>query len=214
MTRYFISQTNDVSLNKREVIGGFYELGFKNGNHDFSAETHNLSESDMATGKVVDLTQRINDFKTQFGDDKDFYIYFFCPFAKLDSESSDFKVKFDLNGEALADGAIETKTKQELEDEMHKLNTGEEILRKSASASPHTTKERWDDILAEVRASGSVSTTESKMSTSPSNYYSVIERELKLKVGEDDAPNVETVNPKNCLILRSVCFLQEEELSF
>lgn len=193
MTRYFISQSNDVALIHRDAIGGFFELQFRNGNHDYTVETNNMTEADMATGKTVDLTQRINDFKTQFGADQDFYIYFFCPFIKENSESTDFKVKFNLNSEELAEGAVTTKTQQELEDEMHETNTGLEILRKSDSTSPDLTKERWDKILAEVKKSGSQSIIESLMASSPSNYYSVIERNLRLQIGNDDAPDVEKV---------------------
>jgi len=183
-----------VELINRDAIGGFYELQFNTSHHDFTAKSNAMSESEMTTGQTVNLTQRINDFKTQFGSEKNFYIYFFCPFIKENSESTDFKVKFDLNNNALEEGAITPKTKEELEDEMYTDNTGKEMLKKSDSKSPDTTKERWDDILNEVKSSASASLTESNMANSPSNYYSVIERKLDLKVGKDDSPSVETVN--------------------
>lgn len=196
ITRYFLSKTNDVVLNNRDAIGGFYELQFQNGDHDFDANTNNADESDMATGKTVDLTQKINDFKTQFGADKDYYLYFFCPFIKEDAPSTDFKVKFDLNKDVLAEGAVTPYTKQELDDKMYEANTGKKVLRKSDDKSPDTTKQRWDKILAEVKSSGSVSQTQSNMSASPKNYSPIIERKLQLKVGTDNAPNVESVRIK------------------
>ena len=115
--RYFLSATQDVQLNHRPAIGGFFDLQFLNNKHNFTVKTNEMSEDDLATGKTIDLTQEITDFKTLHGVSQDFYIYFFSPFVKVGSTNTNFKVKFDLNNNELSDDIVK-KTKEQLQDEL------------------------------------------------------------------------------------------------
>ena len=71
-------------------------------------------------------------------------------------------------------------------------------------------KEKWDAILTEVK---NKSGTPPAIAESYNDYYSVIRRTLKLKVGTDDAPNVEKVLINDFITQRSLFFHQEEEWS-
>jgi hypothetical protein len=188
--RYFLSATQDVQLNHRPAIGGFYDLQFQNNQHNFTVKTNSMEEDSMAVGKKVDLTQDITDFKTLHGITQDFYIYFFSPFVKVDSNNTNFKVKFDLNNNEINDNVIAVKTKEQLEDELQQINSGQEVTTTTVRTTPPTLKEKWDEILAEVKGTSS---TPPAIVGSAEKYYSVIRRTLNLKVGKDDAPNVEKV---------------------
>lgn len=200
--RYFLSQTDDVMINQRDAIGGFYDLRFVDKRHNFTANTNSVSNSALNTGTTVDITQEIRNFKTLHDVTDNYYIYFFCPFLKKDSESTNFKVKFNLNQNEYGTN-IQTPTKDELENEVISANTGESVIT-STSNEVLTVKKTWDDILAEVKDSTTSNTIVTKMTESVDGYYSIIERSLDLKVGKDNAPNIEMVKvlpPKGAIEL-------------
>lgn len=195
VTRYFLSTTNDVFLNWHEDIGGFFDLRFLNNQHSFTATTNNMAASVTNTGQTVDLTQSITDFKTLFDVKNDYYIYFFCPFIKTEASDTKFKVKFELNATAVDSTKIQVKTKEQLQIEMRLTNSGKQVDANSITqkTEPFTMKEKFDDILKQVKGDGATSGMATRMKEAPANYYSVVQRNLALKVGKTDAPNIEKV---------------------
>ena len=194
--RYFLSATNDVELNHRPAIGGFYDLQFQNNRHNFTIKTNSMSENDLEAGKTIDLTQDITDFKTLHDVNQKFYVYFFCPFLKVGSQTGQFKVKWGLNNNELNESQVNIKTKERLQNELVQINSGKEVTATSTPDTPPTLKEKWDAILAEVKSGNTSANRLSRMTESPDKYYSVIRRTINLKVGTSDAPNVEKVRKK------------------
>jgi hypothetical protein len=202
VSRYFLSETADVKLNQRDAIGGFYDIRFMNKRHNFTAKTNAASNSALNTGTTVDVTQEIRNFKTLHNVTGDFYIYFFCPYINKDASSTNFKVNFNLNQNEYGSN-IETPTQDELENEVIAANTGTPV-NTSTSNEVVTIKKTWDQILADIKASTTSSNTVTKLTESVDGYYSVIERSLDLKIGKDDAPDVEMVKvlpPKGAIEL-------------
>lgn len=191
--RYFLSATNDVQLNHRPAIGGFFDLHFQNHRHNFTDKTNGMAESTMQNSNKINLTQEITDFKTLHEVNDDFYLYFFCPFMKPTSDSSNLKVNLNLNNNAVDESSVTIKTKDQLEDEMKQINSGKEVSSTPTPDTPPSLKEKFDAILAEIKQEGTGSNKTSTLTQSPDKYYSVIRRTLDLKVGKTDAPDVEKV---------------------
>lgn len=200
--RYFLSKSSNVVLNHRDAIGGFFDLTFMDKNHNFTAQKNAMSNSALNSGSTIDVTQEIRDFKVLADVQADFYIYFFCPFIKKESTSSIFKLKFNLNSDEYGSN-ITTQTQDELENAVISANTGTTV-NTSTSNEVKTLRVTWDDVLAQVKSSAQSGNTSTKMSDSVDGYYSIIERSLDVKVGTDDAPQVEMVTvlpPKGAIEL-------------
>lgn len=195
ITKYFLSSTNDVFLNWRPDIGGFFDLRFLNHEHTFSAQTHDSLPAETEPGKAIDLTQSILDFKTVFDVNNDFYLYFFCPFMKAGADDTKFAVKFDLNASPVDPSKVVVKTKEQIQREMRLANSGRPVEATSTvpKALPATMKEKLDRIMTQIKGSSSMDGIASRIEQSPSEYYPVIQRDLSLKVGKADAPGVEKV---------------------
>lgn len=195
ITRHFFSTTNDVFLNWRPDIGGFFDLSFLNDEHTFFVSTHDLAASATEAGQTVDLTQAITDFKTLFDVNNDFYLYFFCPFMKTDATDTKFHVQFDLNSAEVDSSKVTVMTKEQLQNKMRLTNQGKEYSSSTVmKTTPMTIKEKLNDILAKVKGQGTTSEVLNRMKTAPSDYYSVVERGLAIKAGSSDAPAVEKVD--------------------
>jgi hypothetical protein len=186
--RYFFSKQNNVVLNWRDGIGGFYELMFLNNEHDYTKSKSKQDQSKFVEGATLNITQDLIDIQSRFGNTTNNYLYFFCPFVKVGSDSAEFEVQVILNK-----NPTELKDKDELEDKIVRENEGD-----TTSAPPNqgnqTPEQKIIDIIKQVKGDGQVEGVKKRMQESPSKYYEVIQRDVSVDVWAKESSDVKTVS--------------------
>lgn len=182
--RYFFSKTNDVLLNHRDGIGGFFELMFMNDQHDYSKEKAKQTHSILSNGATLNITEDLTDLRSRFPGQTNNYLYFFCPFIKEGVDSADFEIQIILNK-----NPVELKDAEQLEQELIAENTGETSTNNNTLVANRTLEQRIMDIIREVKGDGQAAGVRTRMEESPDKYFEVIERngsvDLWTKGGSD-----------------------------
>lgn len=186
--RYFFSKQNNVVLNWRDGIGGFYELMFLNNEHDYTKNKSKQDQSKLVEGSTLNITQDLIDLQSRFGNNTNNYLYFFCPFIKVGAESAQFEVQLILNK-----NPTELKNREELEEQIIRENEGGDTNITPISGN-QTPEQKVIDIIKQVKGDGQIEGVKKRMEESPGKYYEVIQRDVLINVWQKDSADVKTVN--------------------
>ena len=183
--RYFLSKSDDVMLTLRDGIGGFYEIGFKNEEHDYWKSKAKLDQSLVSNGSEVDITESLTHLRGRFGDQTDNNLYFFCPFVKVGAENTEFEIEINLNK-----NPVELDEKENLDNEVFGINSGAE---EAPSNEVATMEDRVKDIIKEIKGDGSTEGIKTRMEEAPENYYEVSLREIDVFFDDRKSTDVKKV---------------------
>lgn len=184
--RYFLSKSNDVLINLRDGIGGFYELTFQNNQHDYWKSKAKMDQNLLAQGAVVDLTEQLSHLRGRFGDNSRNYLYFFCPFIKVGVDEPGVTVDINLNK-----NPVELRPKEELNDEVWNMNHDLDPPKKPGVRSLNDVMQ---NIIQEIKGDGTSSGVKTRLEESDSNYFEVSLKEIDLIFQEDES-DVKRVKP-------------------
>lgn len=185
--RYFFSKTSDVVLNWRDGIGGFYELMFLNGQHNYTRQSAQQDQSGFAPGASFDITAELTDMRSLYGDQTTTYMYLFCPFIAADASSAEFELQVILDKQPVA-----LKDKDKLELDQANDNLGPESPLPAAPVRV-SLSQRVVDIIKQVKGEGNPDLVRKRMEESPSTYFEVIQRDLSVDLWSEDAADVKRV---------------------
>ena len=145
--RMFLSKSNAVMISQRSGIGGFFEIRFRNEQHDYWKTKAKMDQSTMTAGANVDITESLTHLKSRFGAETMNYLYFFCPFLKVGAEDFELELQVDLNK-----NPVELKDKEELDAQVMAINEGKEVPKKKEILPLQS---RIEEIIMAVKGDGS-----------------------------------------------------------
>lgn len=189
--RYFFSKTNDVVLNWRDGIGGFFEIMFLNGQHNYTRNNAKQDQSRFTPGASFEITSELTDMRSLFGDQTTTYLYMFCPFLKADATSAEFELQVILDKQQ-----VPLKDKNKLEMEMENINNNSSQI--SASNPVRVSlSQKVVNIIEQVKGDGNVDGVRKRMENSPQTYSEVIQRDVFVDLWHKNAAKVKTVENVN-----------------
>jgi hypothetical protein len=183
--RYFFSKSSDVSITQRDGIGGFFEIRFQNDEHDYLKTKAKMDQNLMTPGASIDITSDLSNLRGRFGSETMNYLYFFCPFLKVEAEDFELEIQIDLNK-----NPVELKSKEELEEAALAVNQGKEIPKKQEVPSLDS---RIKEIVNEIKGDGSASGVKERMEGAVDRYYEVSLREINIDVYGEQGSDVQKV---------------------
>ena len=167
--RMFFSKTNDISLLRRDAIGGFFDLTFLNEQHDYTDSKAFQDQTKFSVGSNIDFTQDLFNIRKLHGDTSIDYLVFFCPF--LDPANQDLSFAFETT---LVKTSSQIGTTPSVE--QYKL-----VSRIN----------RITEIFEEVKGyDGVVSNVLTRIKESSQNYYEISERKVNSGFDLEDQPDV------------------------
>lgn len=183
--RVFFSKSSDVVLNWRDGIGGFFELLFLSGQHDYARSSAGQDQASFAPGASVNLTPALSDMRSRFGGQTTTFLYVFCPFLKADAASAEFRARLVLNK-----NPVELKDPALLEAAIVSDNEGS-----AGDSAPvkATFQSRIENIVAQVRGEGSPALVRKRMEEAPAKYYEVVRRDASVDLWGADSADVKKV---------------------
>ena len=91
---YFMSQSDSIVTNFRKEMKGMVDVVLAREEHDVSPLIVN---TELTSGKVIDLNKDLKKIRTRFDPDAETYIYLFCPFVKNVGDEEETKNEFKIS---------------------------------------------------------------------------------------------------------------------
>lgn len=184
--RYFLSKSRNVLVSQRNGIGGFFEIRFQNDEHDYLKTKAKMDQVMLSPGNTFDITSDLSSLKGRFGSETNNYLYFFCPFLKVEAEDYEFEIEVNLNK-----NPVELRSKQELDEVVLAINQGKEPPKEQKVQS---LDERIKEIVSEIKGDGNAKGINERMVNSPEKYYEVSLREITINVHGEQTSDVKKVS--------------------